>query len=94
MTVEAEFQASHQPALMTILNNQDRWDRSNVLFVESKLLEYNKAAPRADFAYIDYGLAESYAPTDNVSELTARATVFVEWLKVSKLQPKDALFIF
>ena len=43
---------------------------------------------------------ESYAPTDNVSELTARtndegwATVFVEWLKVSKLQSKDALFIF
>jgi D-sedoheptulose 7-phosphate isomerase len=43
---------------------------------------------------------ESYAPTDNVSELTARtnddgwATVFVEWLKVSRLQAKDALFIF
>ena len=43
---------------------------------------------------------ESYAPTDNVSELTARtndegwATVFVEWLKISKLMPKDALFIF
>ena len=43
---------------------------------------------------------ESYAPTDNVSELTARtndegwATVFVEWLKISKLQSKDALFIF
>mgnify|MGYP003980600063 CR=1 FL=1 len=43
---------------------------------------------------------ESYAPTDNVSELTARtndegwSTVFVEWLKVSKLQSKDALFIF
>lgn len=43
---------------------------------------------------------ESYAPTDNVSELTARtndegwASIFVEWLKISKLQPKDALFIF
>jgi D-sedoheptulose 7-phosphate isomerase len=43
---------------------------------------------------------ESYAPTDNVSELTARtndegwATVFVEWLKISKLLAKDALFIF
>jgi D-sedoheptulose 7-phosphate isomerase len=43
---------------------------------------------------------ESYAPTDNVSELTARtndegwASVFVNWLKVSKLQAKDALFIF
>lgn len=43
---------------------------------------------------------ESYAPTDNVSELTARtndegwATVFVEWLKTSKLLAKDMLFIF
>lgn len=43
---------------------------------------------------------ESYAPTDNVSELTARTndegwtSVFVEWLKVSKLTAKDTLFIF
>jgi D-sedoheptulose 7-phosphate isomerase len=43
---------------------------------------------------------ESYAPTDNVSELTARtndegwATVFVEWLKISRLAAKDAVFIF
>jgi D-sedoheptulose 7-phosphate isomerase len=42
---------------------------------------------------------ESYAPTDNVSELTARtndegwASVFVEWLKGSRLQPKDALVV-
>ncbi len=42
---------------------------------------------------------ESYAPTDNVSELTARtndegwATIFSEWLKTSKLNAKDALFI-
>jgi D-sedoheptulose 7-phosphate isomerase len=43
---------------------------------------------------------ESYAPTDNVSELTARtndegwSSIFIEWLKVSKLNPKDMLFIF
>lgn len=42
---------------------------------------------------------ESYAPTDNVSELTARtndegwASVFVEWLKVSRLKANDTLFI-
>lgn len=42
---------------------------------------------------------ESYAPTDNVSELTARTndegwpTIFVEWLKVSRLSEKDVLFI-
>src|SRR5688572_10959824 len=43
---------------------------------------------------------EAYAPTDNVSELTARtndegwATVFAEWLKVSRLSPDDAVFVF
>ena len=43
---------------------------------------------------------ECYAPTDNVSELTARtndegwATVFSEWLKGSRLNAKDALLIF
>jgi len=43
---------------------------------------------------------EAYAPTDNVSELTARtndegwASVFVEWLKVSHLNDRDMLFIF
>jgi D-sedoheptulose 7-phosphate isomerase len=43
---------------------------------------------------------EVYAPTDNVSELTARtndegwATVFVEWLKVSKLSAKDCIMVF
>ncbi len=43
---------------------------------------------------------EVYAPTDNVSELTARtndegwASVFVEWLRGSRLNSKDALLIF
>jgi D-sedoheptulose 7-phosphate isomerase len=42
---------------------------------------------------------EVYAPTDNVSELTARTnddgwpSIFVEWLRVSKLNSKDCLFI-
>ena len=42
---------------------------------------------------------ECYAPTDNVAELTARIndegweSVFAEWLKVSRLSAKDALFI-
>lgn len=43
---------------------------------------------------------EAYAPTDNVSELTARinddgwASVFAEWLKVSRAEAKDAVFVF
>jgi D-sedoheptulose 7-phosphate isomerase len=43
---------------------------------------------------------EAYTPTDNVSELTARAndegwdTTFAEWLKVSRLCERDALLVF
>jgi D-sedoheptulose 7-phosphate isomerase len=42
---------------------------------------------------------EAYAPTDNVSELTARtndegwATVFEAWLRVSRLRPEDTILI-
>ena len=43
---------------------------------------------------------ESYAPTDNVSELTARTnddgfeSVFTAWLEVSRLSDRDALLVF
>lgn len=43
---------------------------------------------------------EAYSPVDNVSELTARVndegweTVFSGWLKISKLNEKDVVFIF
>ncbi len=43
---------------------------------------------------------ESYCPTDNISELTARInddgwkSSFAEWLKVSKINRKDSIFIF
>ncbi|MEI6076239.1 MAG: SIS domain-containing protein [Verrucomicrobiota bacterium] len=43
---------------------------------------------------------EAYAPTDNVSELTARTndegwpSIFAEWLKGSRLGAKDGLLIF
>jgi len=43
---------------------------------------------------------EAYAPTDNVSELTARtndegwATVFESWLRTSRLRREDALLVF
>ena len=43
---------------------------------------------------------EAYAPTDNVSELTARTNdegwsgVFESWLRVSRLQPADAILVF
>jgi len=54
--VELAYLASGLEVLMTVLKNGDQWDKSNVLFSNGKLLEYNKRAPCPDMAYIDYGL--------------------------------------
>lgn len=74
-------------------------ERSGRLFI----LGVGGSAANASHAVNDFrkicGL-ECYAPTDNVSELTARtndegwATVLAEWLKGSRLGAKDALLIF
>lgn len=54
--VQEAYKQRKQPVLMTVLKNQNQWDKSNVLFVDGQLLEYNKRAPRAEMTYIDYGL--------------------------------------
>ena len=56
VAVEQAFLRSKKPALMAVQHNADRWDKSNVLFKDGMILEYNKRAPRAEMAYIDYGL--------------------------------------
>src|ERR1700745_1521260 len=74
-------------------------DRQGRLFI----LGVGGSAANASHAVNDFrkiaGI-EAYAPTDNVSELTARtndegwATVFEAWLKTSKLQARDAVLVF
>jgi MurNAc alpha-1-phosphate uridylyltransferase len=54
--VQSAFEGSGQDALMTVLHNGDRWDKSNVLFEDGRLMEYNKHAPRPNMTFIDYGL--------------------------------------
>lgn len=51
------FQSSGMPALMTVLRNEGRWDKSNVVFCNGRLLEYNKNKLNPKMNYIDYGLA-------------------------------------
>lgn len=67
------------------------------------ILGVGGSAANASHAVNDFrkiGGFEAYAPTDNVSELTARTndegwtSVFVEWLKGSRLDGKDALLVF
>jgi D-sedoheptulose 7-phosphate isomerase len=74
-------------------------DRGGRLFI----LGVGGSAANASHAVNDFRKIcgfEAYAPTDNVSELTARtndegwASVFVEWLKGSRLNRNDALLVF
>jgi D-sedoheptulose 7-phosphate isomerase len=83
---------------MALLLSQVR-ERGGRLFI----LGVGGSAGNASHAVNDFrklaGI-ESYAPTDNVSELTARTndegwpTVFEAWLKVSRLQIRDAILVF
>jgi NDP-sugar pyrophosphorylase family protein len=55
-SVEEAFLSSGKPALMTVQRNADMWDKSNVLFLDNVIVEYNKRAPTPGMKYIDYGL--------------------------------------
>src|SRR5687767_2423661 len=74
-------------------------DRGGRLFI----LGVGGSAANASHAVNDFRKIcgfEAYAPTDNVSELTARTndegwdTTFIEWLKTSRLSSKDAVLVF
>jgi NDP-sugar pyrophosphorylase family protein len=52
----AAWRASRLPAMMTVLHNKDRWDTSNVLYANGRVLSYDKRRPRPDMSWIDYGL--------------------------------------
>jgi NDP-sugar pyrophosphorylase family protein len=43
--------------LMTVLHNDDRWDVSNVVFREGRLICYDKRQRRPDMTHVDYGAA-------------------------------------
>lgn len=66
------------------------------------ILGVGGSAANASHAVNDFrkiGGIETYAPTDNVSELTARTndegweTTFCEWLKTSRIQKRDAVLV-
>ena len=55
-SVEQAHLSSNQLGLMTVLKNENQWDKSNVIFENNCLIEYNKEAIKPNMAYIDYGL--------------------------------------
>jgi MurNAc alpha-1-phosphate uridylyltransferase len=53
------FAKAERPALMTVLRNEDRWDRSNVVLENGLVVVYDKGAATRDprMKWIDYGLS-------------------------------------
>jgi NDP-sugar pyrophosphorylase family protein len=54
--IQSAYEAAQRPGLMTVLRNDNRWDKSNVLFRNGELIEYDKKSPHLDMLHIDFGL--------------------------------------
>jgi len=80
--VQRAFEDGTLPGLMTVLENEGRWDASNAVFAEGRVTAYDKRQPPPGARWIDYGLLvfesrvfESDEPadlSDVCSELAAR----------------------
>jgi len=58
--VEAAFAESGCPALMTVMHNRNRWEASNVVYRDGRVIVYDKTRPEAwrdRMEWIDYGFA-------------------------------------
>jgi MurNAc alpha-1-phosphate uridylyltransferase len=54
--VEQAQAAGGRPALMSVLRNEGRWERSNAVYADGAVLAYDKHLPTADMRWIDYGV--------------------------------------
>jgi NDP-sugar pyrophosphorylase family protein len=54
--IERAFLDSGRSALMTVCQNDDRWDRSNVLYRDGRIVSYDKTGTTPGMRHIDYGL--------------------------------------
>lgn len=54
--VLADFAAGDSMGMMTVLRNNNQWDRSNVVFRDGQLIRYDKHTQTPEMNYIDYGV--------------------------------------
>ncbi|HYA85846.1 MAG TPA: nucleotidyltransferase family protein [Nitrospirota bacterium] len=93
-TIERAFLASGKLGLMTVLHNNNQWDRSNVFFQEGKIYLYDKQNAVPEMQHIDYGLGAFSArvfdayPANEVIDL---AEVYQELLRRHELAGFEVL---
>lgn len=51
------FSEQNKPALMAVIRNNDRWDKSNIEYAGGRIIKYDKKVHTRAMEYIDYGLA-------------------------------------
>lgn len=67
----------HKKAIMAIFQNNDRYDKSNVLFKNGRIIAYDKKNPTPDMQHIDYGISVlnkkliAGIPRDQVADLAS-----------------------
>jgi NDP-sugar pyrophosphorylase family protein len=82
--VFASFVRHRALGLMTVLGNNNQWDKSNVVFRDGQLLRYDKRRQTPDMTHIDYGATLLRAsalvrlPEDRPSDLADLFTSMVE----------------
>jgi len=87
--VERSYLSSKKLGLLTVLKNENQWDKSNVIYQNGLLVEYNKEEIKPNMSYIDYGLGIlnsdvfSKYPEDEVLDLSS---------VYNELSLKDELF--
>jgi MurNAc alpha-1-phosphate uridylyltransferase len=57
LDIQSAYEAARQPALMTVIRNENRWDRSNAIFDSDAMLHYDKQSGREDLTHIDFGIS-------------------------------------
>jgi NDP-sugar pyrophosphorylase family protein len=72
LAVEEEFLTSNSQALMTVYENQNQLDASNVEFFDGRLLNYEKGSNSRRMLHIDYGIT------------FFKEAVFQPWMSQSK----------
>lgn len=61
------FKSEGKPVLMTVYRNKNKWDKSNVLYKNGRIVKYDKKNPTPEMEHLDYGIS------------ILRKTVFDDW---------------
>lgn len=54
--IQSSYEFCGRLGLMTVLRNENQWDRSNVIFQNGEVIEYDKKRHRVEMTHIDFGL--------------------------------------